>query len=108
MPRGTNIWVEYCVNLRKRMFQEEKFEIKVSIAKIQKQSGTDVSLADLRKPGYWNQCRDGKKDWDTAQKNGLELDFNVEADGKVAFITFRLDDNRRGTLKRFIERRSTP
>lgn len=106
MANAKDNWGNFCVNLRMRMFKEETFEVKVSVTKIQKQSGTEVSLADLRKPGYWNQCRDGKKDWSNAQKHGIELNFDVEPDGKVAFVTFRLDENRRATLERFIERKN--
>lgn len=95
MPRGTNNWVEFCVNLRKRMFQEEWFEITLSVEEIHGQSGTDVSLAELRNPGSWNPCRDAKPDFNTAQKNGLNIDFDVEADGKVQFVTFSLDEARR-------------
>lgn len=98
-------WGEYCVALRKQMFMAEKFETTVKIEEIHVQSGTTVPLIDLRKPAYWKAGRSGKRSWDGAEKNGIEVDFAVADDGCVHFVTFSLDESRRGTLERFIERR---
>jgi hypothetical protein len=106
MPVGDKCWLDYSVALRKRMFAEGRFEITVPIDEIHRESRTDVTISELRKSGYWNMCRDAKPYWDTFQKNGIELDFEVEADGNVHFVTFRLDGRRRGTLERNLKRQA--
>jgi len=88
------------------MFREGRFEITVTTEEIHRESRTDVEFSELKKPSYWNQCRDAKPYWDTFQKNGIELDFDVEADGKVRLVTFRLDDRRRATLERNLQRQA--
>jgi len=104
MPAGDRCWVEYSELLRKRMFQDGVPEITVPMEEIHADTKTDVSFAELRRPGYWNPCRDAAKDWDTFQKNGIELDFEVESDGCIHFVTFRLDARRRATMERFQNR----
>lgn len=85
MPKGDNCWGELYRELREQI---EARRFTLSVEEIHRRTGTTVSLNELRKPGYWNACRDGGPSWDTAQKNGLELDFNVEDDGNVHFVTF--------------------
>lgn len=85
MPRGDNCWVKLCRELREQI---ETRRITLSVEEIHRRTGTTIPLNELRNPGYWNACRDGRPSYDTTQKNGLELDFNVEDDGKVHFVTF--------------------
>ena len=107
MPVGDRCWVEYAEKIRKRMFQERMFEITVPVDEIRIESRTTSPFAELRTPGYWNPCRDAKPDWNTFQRYGVELDFRVEADGYVHFVTFRLDKSRRATLERVLNEHST-
>ena len=43
----------------------------------------------------------GAEDWNTAQKQGLELDYALGDVGYVKTVTFRLDSKRRETFERF-------
>jgi len=100
-------WDDFCVELRKRMFRAGEFQARIEILEIHKLSGTTSSLSDFQKPAYWNACRSGKRNGDGAARSGIEIHFDIEDDGSVQFVTFSLDESRRGTLERFIERRLT-
>jgi|GEM_PF-5307421 len=89
------------------MFRLEEFQTIVSIEEIRKVSETTVPIAELKKPGYWAACQRGKRDWQCAEKNGIEVTYEVEEDGSVHSVTFHLDESRKGTLQRFIERRQS-
>lgn len=106
MPVGDKCWVEYSEALRKKMFQRGIFELRVPMEDIHYETGTTVPFHELRNPGYWNACRDARRDWDTFQKYGVELVFEVEPDGHVHFVTFRLDSSRRESLERMLQRRT--
>lgn len=99
-------WIDYCVSLRKKMFIAEQFTTTVKIEEIHTQSQTSVALTELRKPAYWKAGRAGKWNWTGAEKNGIEVDFETGDDGQVHAVTFSLDESRRATLERFIERRA--
>jgi|SRR5579871_5064337 len=98
-------WSEFCISMRKRMFSAEEFETTVGVDEIHRLSGATISMAEHRKPSFWNACQSGKRNGAGAAKNGIEFSYEVGDDGNVHTVTFRLDDSRRGTLERFIERR---
>jgi hypothetical protein len=106
MPIGDSCWVKYAEKLRRKMCLDGVFELTVPISQVHIESGTDVSLRDLEKPGYWNPVREAKKDWDTLPRNGVLVDFEVDEDGTVRFVTFRLDEKRSDHLRRMIDRRT--
>ncbi len=91
----------YCEALRKRMFREQVTELTIAVEDVHADSGTDMTLAELRKPSLWSYCMSGAEDWNTAQKQGLELDYALGDVGYVKTVTFRLDSKWRETFERF-------
>jgi hypothetical protein len=91
MPRGTFGWRDFTVALRQEMIQRGLDEVTLAVAEILRRTGTLVPLRRLQRPGYWNLCRNGNSvEWRTFQNCGLDIDFNVEEEGTVRFITFRI------------------
>ena len=104
MPVGDNCWVDYATKLQKEMYRRQCFELTFPVETIQSDSGTDETLEVLQREGFWNAVRDLKKDWDTLPRKGILVDFEVNADGKIDEVTFRLNETRRDHLQRVIER----
>jgi hypothetical protein len=104
MPVGDKCWVDYAEKLRRRMYREGIFELTVPTEEVHADTGTDVPLSELKKPGYWNPVRDAKNDWDTLPRNGILVDFTVNDEGKVDSVTFKLDESRSEHLRRVLER----
>lgn len=104
MPIGDTCWVDYAEKLRKAMYGQKCFELQIPVETIHADSGTNESLDALRSAGFWNAVRDRKKDWDTLPRNGILVDFEVNAAGRIDEVTFRLDEKRRAHLQRVIER----
>jgi hypothetical protein len=91
MPRGVPGWKDFTVEFRQQMVQDRRDEVTLPVTEIHRRTGTSVSLNELQRPAYWNACRNANTtEWRTFQNHGLDIDFNVEEDGTVRFITFRL------------------
>ncbi len=102
MPLDKKCWGNYGTLLRKRMFQERRFNITVSIEDIRIESSTRVTVSGLGKPGFWEPIREVKSGWDLLFKQGVLADF-CATDGKVTEVTFSLEKSRRQHLERLIE-----
>ena len=101
MPRGDKCWVNYCEALRKRMFREQVTELTIAVEDVHADSGTVMTVEELRKPSLWSYCMSEAEGWDTVQKCGLELDYALGDNGYVKTVTFRLDSKWRETFERF-------
>lgn len=97
-------WIQYAVQLRKRMFREQVSEIKLPVEEVEQHSGADAAVCDLRSARFWKAVCGGKKISDALPRNGIEVDFDVKEDGLVHELTFRLDETWRGIQERALLR----
>ena len=102
MPLDKKCWVDYGITLRKRMFQERKFDITISIEEIKSESNTKETLTRLGKQSFWDSIREVKPGWDILFHQGVLTDFDDSAE-KISQVTFRLETSRRQHLERIIE-----
>jgi hypothetical protein len=62
----------------------------MTIEEIREATRTKMSIDTLRSKGYWKACRDGKKDFNAQTVEGLALKVEVDAEGKVVAVAYRL------------------
>src|SRR5262249_10924356 len=99
MRPGDNCWKEWCIRLRMRMMRRKLAEITLPVEQIYQEVGFGGPFADLRSYSYWNSCRNRIPGWDTHTKQGLEVYFDVNDEGKVDEVTFRLDESWRSLME---------
>jgi hypothetical protein len=81
------------------MMRQKRAEITLPIDQVYEEVGFGGPLSDLHSYGYWNACRNHIKDWDTLYKQGIEVDFEVNAQGRVDEVTFRLTESWRSLME---------
>jgi len=102
MPRGDQCWKDWAIELRKRMYRDKCSEITLTIDEIAKGTGADMTREDLCSRSFWSACRDAKEYFDTIPRQGLQIDFDPTAEGKVQEVTFRLDAKRLDHFQRVV------
>ena len=68
------------------------------VEEIKQETGTTMTVEDLRDRGYWNAMREGKPYYVAHTKAGLSLEIHCDARGKVIAVTYRLADTLVGAL----------
>ena len=99
MQPGDNCWKDWGIRLRMRMMQQRTVEVTLPVEHIYEEVGFGGPFEDLRGYGYWNSCRRHVEYWDTLFKQGIEVDFETNAEGKVDEVTFKLNENWRSLME---------
>ena len=107
MKPGDKCWVEYADRLRKIMFQQRVFELRIPVETIKEESNSSESLEKLRAPQFWAAVRRKDPVYSTLPDRGVLVDFEPNADGRLDFVLFRLDEDRGQYLQRIIDRGMT-
>ena len=92
MARRYGSWVKFSQRLvaALKASNDERPEITMTIEEIKDETGTTMTVDDLRDRSYWKSCRTGAKDFDTHTKAGLALQEHLDGRGKVITVTYRL------------------
>jgi len=90
MPRRYKGWKNWTIALRKSMYRDNRPETTVTIDEVAEGIGAETSDA-ICSTRFWDACREGKGNFDTIAKQGLEIEFEPTADGSVERVTFRLN-----------------
>lgn len=104
MPVGDNCWKKYAEKLRTEMFSDKCFEKTIPIETVHVQSNTDELLDDLRQPSWWNAVVRVDDHARTLPDAGILVDYELNNQGNVEYVKFRLDERRRESLQGFIDR----
>jgi hypothetical protein len=68
----------------------ENPEVRMTIEELKRASGTKMSIQSLQSRGFWQACREGRKDFDTHTRMGLVLQEHLDSEGRVRSVSFRL------------------
>jgi hypothetical protein len=69
---------------------DDRPEITMTIEEIKDETGTTMTVDDLRDRSYWKSCRTGAKYFDTHTKAGLALQEHLDGGGRVVSVTYWL------------------
>jgi hypothetical protein len=99
MPVGDSCWKDWGIRLRMRMMRQRTPEVTLPIRQIYDEVGTDEPFENVTSYGFWNSCRRHIDAWNTLFKQGIEVDFEVNAEGKVNEVTFMLNESWQSLLE---------
>ena len=99
-------WKEWADDLRQTMMAELTPYVTKSVEEIIKETATEKSASVLGTQKFWKACQAGKGTNDTLSKAGFEIEFESNAEGKVATVTLHLNDTWKAIMQRVLDRRA--
>ncbi len=99
-------WKEWADGLRQTMMADLTPHVTKSVEEIIKETATEISSSVLGTQKFWIDCQAGKGTNDTLSKAGFEIEFESNAEGKVATVTFQINDTWKAIMQRVLDRRA--
>ncbi len=104
--RGKVRWREWADALRQAMMADLTPQVTKSVEEIIKETATKESASVLGTQRYWEACQAGKESNDVLSKAGFEIEFELNAEGKVDTVTLQLNGTWKAIMQRVLDRRA--
>ncbi|MFK7737971.1 MAG: hypothetical protein AB8B50_18215 [Pirellulaceae bacterium] len=97
-------WKKWADNLRQEMMVSLTPEVCKPIEAIMEESETTKTEKRLRSAAFWKACQGGTTANDAIVVAGFEIDYNVEDDGTVCEVTFKLNSTWHSIMQKVLDR----
>ena len=99
-------WKEWADGLRQTMMADLTPHVKKSVEEIIEETATEKSASVVGTQKFWKAFQTGTGTNDTLLKAGFEIEFESNAEGKVATVTLQLNDTWKAIMQRVLDRRA--